>query len=500
MAVENIYEGLDSNILHGFDELVRPQISMSTYSINRGKLPLWMVIFNEYLTDNNKQIYIAHAQYYYKSSEIDNAYPKIEDGDILSPFNKGVNFNAFGIYFISTSTGVKIYEYAKSLCDASSQFVDKQSLAVALTENKSHKVKILRYGNNVFILSNQINEEFMNKALALFPYLFDIEELKTNQKIIDICKTVAKEQPIKDLLPDFLQKIEEMQNMKKFNNIKQALGVKQQTLIRKAEKNIENIRYEIDQLEQRLTRYYRDLEEYQLKHSVYTTQPPIDQKEFENIVNFLNKNKYITNYETRRQYSSYAGEHLDMPLLTIIAPITLYETEPLERYINAKLDLISPTSALAYTLKAFKKIFIDEEYKMICQTHVLINMLDEEIEASNSYLNYSITDFERLPQPHLTRFNCFGDNKRQIKEAIRNNDFCGAVATIIVATQNINFTDATVLRVFTEQITEDSRYFKLKSCISEEDGELYSIQDIVNKIIQEEPEDVNKPELTDTIG
>ena len=77
---------------------------------------------------------------------------------------------------------------------------------------------------------------------------------------------------------------------------------------------------------------------------------------------------------------------------------------------------------------------------------------------------------------------------------------------IVIATQNINFTDATVLSNFVDMIANSNALMNMKSCLSKADGQLWSIRDVIDQLEREEQEaklqsetEINKPELQDTI-
>ena len=233
----------------------------------------------------------------------------------------------------------------------------------------------------------------------------------------------------------------------------------------------------------------------------YLSQKGYDTKQVTDILDFVKRNKYVQSLNVK-QFYSYGGRYNNMLVLNIIAPITIYEPEPLDRYITAQLENhYSPQSYKGKIYRAFRRIFVEEELQMLCQTYVKLDLVNANIDAGTSSLNLSTYDYERMPQPHLTRFNCWGDNLNPIKEAIREGDICGAINDMVIAAQNINFTDSTVLNRFIELIAQESRIYELKTCLSKADGQLWSIKDVVEQLDREDnaSETPETPELVDTI-
>jgi hypothetical protein len=218
------------------------------------------------------------------------------------------------------------------------------------------------------------------------------------------------------------------------------------------------------------------------------------------ILDFVDRNRFIQNLNILKvnNYGS-TSEYLQ---LDIWAPITIYETEPLERQVNNRITESNQHDLQSKILKAFKRIFIDEELQMICQTFVKLDMVNADINASKDTNRKQYSDYQRLPQPHLTRFNCWGDNRNAITQAIKESDLVGAMNNILIAAQNINFVDSTVLTNWLEMIAYNNYLYQLPTCLSKADGKLWSIKDVVEQIEREEnnsEEVIGHPELTDEV-
>lgn len=476
-----------------YDSSITSNINFNNIYVQNTRI--WLVIFENYLLKQQKKLIISSTKYYYYQDDLDNAFPTNEEETerILEPFRTIPSKDKLQIKFVDTSTGSKIYEYASKLCKADKNYIDKPTLAVALTEHSKHKVKIVQQDNIVWILSNKFSEKFVNNALALIPYLFSITELMSDENIKQCCKAVTKKESIKPYFKDTFESLALIQRQKTITTIKKILNSKTERQIQKLDSDIQRYRSNIEDLEERLVNYYTQLDQILTTKLGYESKTSIEDDTVNDLLDFVDRNKYIQEITTipDRYYTNQ--KHL---LFNICAPINIYEAEPLERQLD---NLKEAYPKYTKIIKAFKRIFIDEELQMICQTFVRVDLASLEISAQRESVGKSYSDFIRLPQPHLTRFNCWGDNKNGIISALKDCDLLTALNNIVIATQNVNFTDTTVLRNWFEDIYNSNHLYNLPTCISKVDGNLWSIKDVVDQINREEPEVIAYPKLTDEI-
>lgn len=488
--MNQIYQDMSNDQLEILEEVLGNTVKSNIYIQNSigasgNYNRYWMAIFADYLRKYDKKIVLTSGRYYYKQSDLDYYYPTNSNGSsIAGPFCYLENEN-FQIMFVDTSTGAKIYEYATELCKVKEEYIDRPSLAVSLTKDRTHKIKIIHNNNNVWILSNKFTNDLIEQCLALIPFLFDIKELQEDEKVMNVCKAVAKDEPIKEYFKDIFDSLAEIREKQKLDLIKKALNARITQQTKELERNINRIKDNIETETRRLEEYYNNLEELQLKHIGMLTKKGYDENSVKEVLDFINRNRYIQSLTVKQYYSGYSGEQVNMLLVDIIAPISIYEPEPLDRFINARLEDYGETSIKGKILKAFKRIFVDQELQMICETYVRLDLANADMSASSSSLNLNSYDYKRLCQPHLSRFNCWGDNSNIIKEQLRNGEICEALNSILIAVQNINFTDATVLNSFLDTIAGSDYLLNLKSCMSKADGQLWSIKDIIEQLDRE---------------
>jgi hypothetical protein len=128
--------------------------------------------------------------------------------------------------------------------------------------------------------------------------------------------------------------------------------------------------------------------------------------------------------------------------------------------------------------KIFKSIFISNEYKIRVYAEVCINLATGQPDR---YGDSPWIRNERIYNPHILAFNCFGQTTSVTSEAASTGNFMGLFMQMKAQVQNLNFGDGAVVpklsRVIYENPTE-------KVFESTETGELVSFTDL-EKIFKE---------------
>lgn len=512
MEESQLYKEFNSEELEILDELLNNKYSSRMHISNNyinNSTRRWLAIYADYLTKHDKRIILSSSRYYFKQDDLDSYYPTSASSTrIASPFSYTAAEAELQLHFIDTTTGKKIYEYASQLCKVGETYKNRQSLSVSLTQDKMHKVMLVQSGNTLFILSNNINEQLVEQTLALLPFAFEIKELMEDRNVIECCRAVTKNKSIKPFFTKIIKDIAEIRKQKQNGLLKKALNARTMKLIKDAENRIERNRQQIRNYEEYLEEEYEKLDRNLAEKLGLETKVNIDDEGIKDILDFVERNKYINNLSLVKR-DPYSDEP-NCILLKVIAPINIYEIEPLQRQINNRV----PDETYLHDLrdkiyKAFERIFIDEELTMLCETFVRLDLANGNVEARYNDVRKNTTDYERLMQPHLSFFNCWGDNSNGITTALRELDVTSAMNNIVIAAQNINFTDTTVLSRFIDAIVNSNYLYNLKTCLSKVDGKLWSISDIVEQMDRErateEPsqknnEEIGHPELQDTIG
>lgn len=484
-------------------DLIKPYM-IPRYRVNEGitfNVEPWMAIFYPKFIEYKTYVELQFTKFYYNSGILERYYPTNPDsGYLAEPFDTSyANKENLTILFINTSTGTKIYDYTKKLCEARpNEYKILKNVTIGLTQSQKHKVFVCKTTKVAYVLSNNINKELVDNTIAYLPIIF-ADEHNWNQpdnKLIDACKTVLKKEDITPYITDLLNDAEKAKQKEKLNNLKIALNSSKTKAISKIDSELNYLKSTIASCLADLKDYYKKQQDYFIKRLAIETQNNISDESVLEVFNYINQNKLIKDFDIK--LSTYTGTKT--PMLTIRAPITIYEIEPLEKQLKYLLeDHYRTNQECQDIVKAFKRIFVDEEFIMFCDTKVIIDIINCKFTARYSSNDSSINSYEYMIQPHLTLYNCWGENESAILKALVDGDFLGALNNILIATQNINFTDSAVLTRWIDTIEYCSSLLKSKTCLSKVDGKYWSIEDIINSepVTVEDcrSEEVNIPEL-----
>ena len=438
----------------------------------------WMAIFYPYFRDKDKAIQIDSEYHYFKNIDLENHYPTNPNArNLLNPFNTFPNHVIDQITFIGTTTGTKIYEYADALVEKAG-YNNFKSIAMVLTQDKTHKVKVIKLDNRAFILTNKISNELVRKTLTLYPILFDIPELKDDPIVKECCKKVANNEDILECYTELFKLKEE-----------EASKALEMTLVKMAKKNKQKRITELEDLEKRIQRNIQDYENSLIKYYDELDKTQSDllgaietynklKFDFSDVNEYLKRNTYIKSVVSGQHYSD------ETLLVDFVAPITIYDPEALKRQIeNLKYYLGNSSHKF---LDVLKRVFVDGEYTMYCNTRVRINLTTNDVDASKDNLHLYYTDYTHMIQPHLVIFNCWGDQKAPIRKSLRDGDFISVLQLITNQIQNINFTDSTVIKNWITKICDNHALRTIPTCLSRVDGQMWTIEQIVDQLLEEQ--------------
>ena len=106
-----------------------------------------------------------------------------------------------------------------------------------------------------------------------------------------------------------------------------------------------------------------------------------------------------------------------------------------------------------------------------------------------------------MMQPHLSYFNCWGDQKSNIRKALREGNITDAIQLMLISIQNINFTDTTVLNRWIEKLQQSTYLIHDCKCIKDQEDNWYTFKDIMDIISERNKpkSEVNQPEIVDEL-
>ena len=190
--------------------------------------------------------------------------------------------------------------------------------------------------------------------------------------------------------------------------------------------------------------------------------------EIKEFMEFLDRSKTIKKY-------SFSNGFL---FLTIDS--FLYVNDPEQFMIISKNRLkerFNSEGEINAYLKAFKRIFIDEEYKIKTIAFVRLDMLTFVPTRDNTK---NIPD-DRVPSPHIVHYNCWGAHSKLIAERVKNRDLIGVIEQIIEACSGLNVYDAPVVSKFFASLFDRDLYKCFIDPKNKQDISLREIMEVTNE-------------------
>jgi hypothetical protein len=376
------------------------------------------------------------------------------------------------IYYIKKGHDALKYYHA--------QHADKEipGISTLLTVDRYHKINVIRgTSGKITILSTRWDEMMMFKVIGLLPVFFpDIKKVvDTNPAIYAILKAFFDNDPesIKTIANDTMKNFIAMLAKRNINKLFTTLDSQKNKVIKQLESSITAIQQTIDSYHQELSAKYEELEDTRRSLADYVVNPfTIDP----NLRSFLEKSTTIKILKVI--------DNNNIVQTQFTTPIMNWNKQDVEMYF--KHDPRTQETYLNnpdWFAEIMKKIFIDEEYQILCTTVVDMPMINQR-NADDVFAT------EHSPEgtygnPHFTDFNCYRASRGAYIKAIVANDYVRAFSIILAATATLVFTDSAVIRHMAEHMKEHGSAYNKKIIKNMQTGEIISIKNLRERLAAE---------------
>lgn len=372
------------------------------------------------------------------------------------------------IYMVGISRGKT--EFFKQL-DADDAYVDQKGISVILQEDRFHKIRFCyrEEANTYFIFTSKMSFTLARKIIAMLPGLLKWE-LPT---------------------PDYL------------NIIKAFAGTDADLWYKLISPIYKKLTTDLNRFRDKLERFARNIDAGAIRICRDTIT------KYQNLINsYLAQVDHWYNEIQKNQQQLFALENMGSGELQEFVEYVLKHPviKSFEVVDSKRLRFWVVTPILYYDVDAFKamernkgntlhkypeffrdmlhKVFIDGKYTIYTETVFMIDFRDGHVAPSHQHhegTQEAYTKGYAVWQPHIVphTYHCWGNNLPYINKALKNRKFIEGWEQIIAATQNINFTDTSVVLDFWKRI-----YDKQK--------DLFCIQDNENPEIQLSVQDYQK--------
>lgn len=89
---------------------------------------------------------------------------------------------------------------------------------------------------------------------------------------------------------------------------------------------------------------------------------------------------------------------------------------------------------------------------------------------------------DRIPQPHIDRYQCYGGYHGILNDLARSRDYLGILSTILTSSSYINWTDSTVVTKLMDWMFHSKTDVK---CLEDKDGNRYTVAEVVEILKKE---------------
>ena len=155
--------------------------------------------------------------------------------------------------------------------------------------------------------------------------------------------------------------------------------------------------------------------------------------------------------------------------LKFITPLFNYDQDLAERWCNSENNPFADN----HVQDLMYKLIVDGKYTLLLECRVYWNVDSLSISNDNSY-----ACTEACPQPHLVNYNCFGEYRSNIQEALADGDYSLALDWTNASTSSINIQDHPVVSKWINWLKSNSNQ-DLKCVVNNETGELVSLKEVI---------------------
>jgi hypothetical protein len=394
---------------------------------------------------------------------------------LLQPSNKELMFNCDNIGFkiiISKKNNMRVFPMLSEIEP------DEKPISMMLQESVNHKVRVYhsqakelndpRDINYYTVITNQWTWDMARKLIALLPKLYP-DAIKIPEELLDIFKLFGGTPEQFDewaaKYNTWLQSLHLMDEIK-IRQLQELVTAPRKSRITSLTRDITNYEQSIKQDLEAIRSYYKAIDQYKME--LFGLQNA-SEEDCHDLYNYLIKNKAIASFTVSG--NSYL-------LFVIRTPWDYYDPEVFNKILTNKHAQIYEYDN-GYVAKVLKRAYcVNPDFEVWTDTAVKLDLNARRPQMWES------SQCKLMPQVHIMRFDCWGNNKGYIQKALSTGDYIGAIEQIVAATHNINWVDSTVSGIYFDWLSNGFR--NRKTIKNLKTGEFISYLDAKNIILDEE--------------
>lgn len=421
----------------------------------------------------------------------------------LTPDNYVANIHSIDEYAdvrvlcLSTSVNSTRFGSVKEDLNFATQQQNIKHLNLAIkASTKSRTYGLVAFGlqNCTYLLSrHSYNHTLYVKTLCLYCLqVLNETKYKTNpdaQEIIQVLTDVINdnESQINGVYTEVKEKFKNLRfaELEKYRTeinvkekIKNILTVDYSEAINQKQKRINNIRSDVNTYNERISNAYKEMKVIEIEKQglIELQQKGIEDPQIIELQQYLESINAVHTYTV-----------VESNLYLIVKGYSAgFDSSYAKRILNNGSHNIHKSQfgdgSVDVRDLLFKRLFIEQTIKLRLYTAVCISIKAPHLSTRFNDLK-ELAPENYMPNPHLSEYNCWGNNKNYILDALTNIDYIGAIEQIIAANSSFNIIDSTVFNRFVNNITTSGPYRDLK-CFEYQDV-VYSIEELIALFKQE---------------
>ena len=348
------------------------------------------------------------------------------------------NTNRFGLVIVNTNACPKNTEAAlKAVQDAQANTYIEIDMRHALTLNPFHETHVLKHRTLklAIIFTNTLSDTFLLHVGAILPTIFG------EQAIEPVANAMLAEDKLLygTALEVQLRVLKVRQRKSRVaSNLKSVMLNLNDSEISNLEYNLKEKREYIKNLLSEYSGYLTEttkLEEQLLGMRTKGAGEAVN--------TFID---YVLNYKADTVIDVLTQS--DSSLVFVIKTPLLYFNKSHFEYYKDSTRSNCYTDAPKETQELIKDLFLNNKYTLMMTNSVRIEF-NKYTVAHISVTEYALDYIqEGMPNPHMFRFNCWGNNEPLIRQALKDREYITALEQIVGAVSGLNISDSAVFKYF----------------------------------------------------
>ena len=357
----------------------------------------------------------------------------------------------YNILMLNTSTAAAATERTKQWFDAQETWHKLENINTMIISTANHKVDIYKWQLEdrvtYVIFNNHDTPSVVFKIASALMFESNRFEENTN-KFVEAWLTGSEEKicaVVKEYFEDYRNALEDRNRNEAIEALSKAIVVDKSSEFQQRITYIEN---DINEYFNEISRLTENLNKVKAEYLLYALEDEEDKGE-------ILKNFFISckNNITHLKFKD------DKLQIVYITNLMYFESDMLRTYLRTTRDNCV-NKAPAYIQQLLKDIFLNNIYKLCIESGVILDTQHNNIQYTEPYTIRGVSkeNLKGIPNPHHRYYNCWGDNKPNIVNAMMNKDYITAILTCFAAIAGLNIADVAVMEKFIqdELITYDN--------------------------------------------